>query len=68
MNPTLEETRERTLIEQLKSEVRHCSACGLEIRHPFLERCPRCFQALERLELSCQGCLHRFSCPVSKSE
>lgn len=67
MNTAIDESRERTLIEQLRSEVRHCSECGLEIRHPFVERCPRCFHRLEPLELSCQGCLHRKSCPVAKS-
>ncbi len=55
---------ERSLIEQLKAEVRTCDQCGLEIRHPFVERCPRCCAALPKLPVMCPGCIHRFICPV----
>jgi predicted amidophosphoribosyltransferase len=57
--------RDLTLIETLKTEMRICEQCFLEVRHPLVERCPRCYALLPRLELACQGCYHRSQCPVS---
>lgn len=54
-----------TLIEQLKTEVRRCDGCSLEIRHPFAERCPRCYSRLPKREVACGGCLHKARCPVA---
>jgi len=58
--------RDLTLIEKLKTEMRICNECFLEIRHPLIERCPRCYALLPHLELACQGCYHRSQCPISE--
>jgi len=66
METIVEKKSERTLIEQLKSEVRRCSVCGLEVRHPLVGRCPRCFNILPQLDVSCQGCHHQSRCPIPR--
>jgi hypothetical protein len=49
--------------EQLRRERRSCSSCGLPVASPFVERCPRCYQPLPKLDIQCQGCVHRVLCP-----
>lgn len=55
-----------SLIAKLQSESRRCPECDFEVRHPFVERCPRCFHALPLLQLGCPGCVHKLSCPVAR--
>ena len=57
-----------TLIERLKTEARTCPECRLEVRHPLVERCPRCFSQLPRVELGCEGCYHRALCPIAEEK
>jgi predicted amidophosphoribosyltransferase len=55
-----------TVIEKLKAETRTCPQCYLEVRHPFVERCPRCYSKLPRFVLECSGCIHHMMCPFAK--
>jgi predicted amidophosphoribosyltransferase len=66
MNPFLAEGN-NTLIDRLKRETRTCPQCLLEVRHPFIERCPRCFSMLPKILVECAGCIHELICPVAKS-
>ncbi|MGA2622873.1 MAG: hypothetical protein ABSF91_03390 [Bacteroidota bacterium] len=64
---TTVESKDLTLIEKLKTEVRVCPVCDLGIRNPFIERCPRCYAKLPPFQTDCQGCVHRLMCPVIES-
>ncbi|HEY4613709.1 MAG TPA: hypothetical protein VII11_12055 [Bacteroidota bacterium] len=55
---------ERTLGEQLQYETRICMQCGYIVLFPMVERCPRCYGLLPKLDLTCNGCVHNSSCPV----
>jgi hypothetical protein len=55
-----------SVIERLKKEIRTCPECALEVRHPFVERCPRCYSKLPKIALECSGCIHQVLCPLAK--
>lgn len=52
--------------EKLKSEIRVCSICKLKIENPFVEKCPRCFNQLEKIETNCNLCHHNNNCSLKK--
>lgn len=54
---------EITLQEKLNTEVRSCPRCMMDIENPFIERCPRCYNVLPKIDLNCTGCVHRIICP-----
>lgn len=60
-------SKDITLQEQLKSEERTCSQCKYVVDNPFVELCPRCNSLLPRIDVNCQGCVHRFLCPIGKN-
>jgi hypothetical protein len=51
-----------TLDQKLESELRNCSKCGYEIQNPLTDRCPRCFEYVERIETNCGSCTHQGNC------
>lgn len=55
-----------SLEEKRRSEERSCPKCAMAVENPFIERCPRCWTALPKVNLDCQGCFHHSSCPVAK--
>jgi len=57
----------QTLQEQLKSEVRTCPQCHYQVDNPFIGKCPRCFSSLPQIKIDCEGCIHRFLCPIQKN-
>jgi len=61
-------TKNFSLIDKLKAEIRVCPVCEFEIRNPIIERCPRCYGKMPRLELGCGGCIHRLLCPALGAE
>jgi hypothetical protein len=54
------------LKEKLKTELRSCAKCNLVIENPFIERCPRCFSHLQRVNVDCEGCAQKILCPTGK--
>lgn len=55
-----------TLEQKREQEVRACPQCHLRVSNPFIERCPRCFHELPRLNLDCSGCFFHAGCPTVK--
>jgi predicted amidophosphoribosyltransferase len=51
-----------TAEEQLQRERRQCSRCGYDILNPLTDRCPRCFNHVERTVLHCGSCTWQGSC------
>ena len=59
------ETQAFTFEEKREREVRTCPQCHLRVSNPFIERCPRCFNQLARLNLDCTGCFFQKGCSVA---
>jgi hypothetical protein len=60
------EAQAGSVIQKLRTETRTCPQCDLEVRHPLVERCPRCYSILPKFQLECSGCIHQVVCPVAK--
>lgn len=46
-------------------EERSCPQCGYTIVHPLVDRCPRCFGAVERTTPDCGACTHQARCDIA---
>lgn len=58
----MREEQERAHEEQLRKERRQCPRCGYEILNPLTDRCPRCFNYVERTVANCGSCSWQGNC------
>ena len=60
------ENKKNVLEEKRQTEMRSCPQCCFEVTNPFVQRCPRCFSLLSKLEIDCAGCFHSRTCPLGQ--
>jgi uncharacterized OB-fold protein len=61
---TESQVQKEEMTKKLLAEARACPECSFLVHNPFVERCPRCYSALPKVELDCRGCIHNLTCPA----
>lgn len=56
---------DQSFAEIRASETRDCPQCGYTILNPLVDRCPRCFAAVARIEVECGSCAHQGNCEIA---